>query len=81
MILVDKFLVDFGPHFFFCESCIVMRTVGEIVGAGLVAYMFLALTNQSVKNSGILDMGGDSGPEGTGNEALYASAEEQVPQC
>ena len=52
-----------------------MRTVGEIVGAGLVAYMFLALTNQSVKNSGILDMGGDSGPEGTGNEALYASAE------
>jgi hypothetical protein len=34
-----------------------MQSVGEFVGAGLVALAFLKLTNPGVKNSGILDMG------------------------
>jgi len=39
-----------------------MQSVGELLGAGLVAYMFFNLTNPGVKNSGLLDMG-NSGPE------------------
>ena len=57
-----------------------MQSVGELVGAGLVAYMFFNLTNPGVKNSGILDMGNDS-PQPvadalhTEEDKLYADAE------
>lgn len=57
-----------------------MRSVGELVGAGLVAYMFYNLTNPGVKNSGILDMG-SSGPQpvadalNTGEDKQYADAD------
>ena len=39
-----------------------MQTMGELFGAGLVAYMFYSLANQGVKNSGPLDMGSAETP-------------------
>lgn len=58
-----------------------MQSVGELVGAGLVAYMFFNLTNPGVKNSGVLDMGNEGGPQpvadplNTGEDHIYADAE------
>lgn len=57
-----------------------MQSVGELVGAGLVAYMFFNLTNPGVKNSGVLDMGNeDPQPIGAQEEdvldKIYADAD------
>lgn len=57
-----------------------MQSVGEFVGASLVAYMFYSLVNPGVKNSGVLDMGGES-PQPTADplspeqDKLYADAD------
>lgn len=58
-----------------------MQSVGELVGAGLVAYMFFNLTNPGVKNSGVLDMGSEGGPQpiadplNTEEDKIYADAD------
>ena len=54
-----------------------MQSVGEFVGAGLVALAFLKLTNPGVKNSGVLDMGPKPMTESvdTGEDNIYADAE------
>ena len=59
-----------------------MQSVGELVGASLVAYMFFNLTNPGVKNSGLLDMGNDNnGPQpvtdmlNAEEDKIYADAE------
>lgn len=62
-----------------------MQSVGELVGAGLVALMFFNLTNPGVKNSGILDMGTEDAPQAgpqpvadpldTEEDKIYADAE------
>lgn len=55
--------------FFFYDQSINMQSVGELVGAGLVAFMFLKLANPGVKNSGILDEGNKE-PMGVATEPL-----------
>ena len=54
-----------------------MQTMGELFGAGLVAYMFYSLANQGVKNSGPLDMGSAETPQPVSekDEEVYADAE------
>lgn len=56
-----------------------MQSVGEFVGAGLIAYMFYNLTNPGVKNSGVLDMGDDpkplNDPLDPEQDKLYADAD------
>ena len=54
-----------------------MQSLGEFVGAGLVALAFLKLTNPGVKNSGVLDMGPKpvAEPVDTGEDNTYADAE------
>tara|TARA_Y100001936_G_C16078279_1_gene675689 strand:+ start:1610 stop:2131 length:522 start_codon:yes stop_codon:yes gene_type:complete len=58
-----------------------MQSLGEFVGAGLVALVFLKLANPGVKNSGPLDMGPEATqePVGTGlmkyTDDIYADAE------
>eukprot|EP00966_Prymnesium_polylepis_P336074 7391402-Prymnesium_polylepis.2 len=57
-----------------------MQSVGELVGAGLVAYMFFNLTDPGVKNSGVLDLGSSdpqpvADPLETDEGKLYADAE------
>ena len=57
-----------------------MQTIGELFGAGLVAYMFYSLTNTGVKNSGSLDTTGSepmpiSDPGNNKEGILYADAD------
>lgn len=54
-----------------------MQTMGELFGAGLVAYMFYSLSNPGVKNTGLLDMGAGDSPQPVAEteQQPYADAE------
>tara|TARA_Y100000992_G_scaffold301276_1_gene271767 strand:- start:1448 stop:2029 length:582 start_codon:yes stop_codon:yes gene_type:complete len=73
----QNFKREFVPHFFFCNNNIrKMQTYGDLIGAGLVAFMFFSLTNMGVKNKGKVQVDQKEPKDAIDpNSKIYASAD------